>query len=904
MEFSSPARIRPTLVLAFSKGMLIGWGLVLALLINLAWATPAGTVIRNQALAIVDGQTYLSNEIETVVQAVCVPSLTPGGTLSNPAQRAVVPAGGFVYFAYLLRNSGNEAFAFSLGWAQDGAPWIPSSVRFYHDTNANARLDAGEVEIASITLAPAQEIRLILALQTPLSATGNLRISPVATCPDGTRDDDNYSLVSIGSGVALNIVKSVDTPLAREGQEISFSIRASNLGSVRAAGPIYVNDVLDTPELRDLNYVAGSASAAKGRLEYSDGSAWSPNETQVRGIRLVLDGLESGEEALFNFRMRVGAGALAGSRRNVATTQSASSSAQTSIELQIAAQYTHALGPIGNPQAVGSADQQSTQVLAGQPYCFAHTLLNSGNVTDAYTLEAMGLPSGISLSYRSRAGGSLPSPLALQPGTSLSFEACLAGLPAGTAPFEFILQARSTATGATDPTLNRVAQVLDLSQVVLRKSSQAGPTVTPGERVVYTLQIENPLPIALNHAVIEDVLDANLEWVSASDGGTYVPANRTVRWNLTLAASSTRTLTLETRVGPNAPDNATIPNRFGLRSNTISNPLLSNTVILTVQASALLLEKRVQPAQVSVGDLLTYTITVVNVGRVALSVRLEDIPDAGLAYIQDSATPSQPTVQDRKLIWNNLTLTPGARIALSYQMRVLPGAGERLSNTALALGSTSSNSAAVSAVASAVVQLQRGVFTPPNSLLGRVFLDADRDGKYTAGLDVPLPGARVLLSNGLQTVTDAEGRYGFRNLAGGLWEVMLEPASAPFKPLPHPEAQGDGYRHRVRVEGLTHSDFPLERPVGLARAQRETTLVFGPLTLHKKLLPLPAGIRVVLVLESAEPLTDLTLADPLPGGGERTFQFAQFQGRQTLTYDLDGPLTPHLTDPQVRWRYP
>ncbi|MCS7069177.1 MAG: hypothetical protein NZN28_11185 [Meiothermus sp.] len=901
MKFLTPAPVRILLTSALGLGARVGGGLVLAVLLNLAWATPAGTIIRNQALAIVNGQTYLSNEIETVVQAVCAPSLTPSGTLGAPAQRAVVPAGGFAYFAYLLRNGGNQGFTFNLGWAQDGAPWTPSSVRLYHDANANARLDAGEVELSSVTLAPGQEIRLILELQTPLAASGELHISPVATCPDGTRDDDNYSRVSIGSGAALNVVKSVDIPEAREGQEVRFSIRVWNLGNARAAGPIYVSDLLDTPELRDLSYVPGSASAAKGRLEYSDGATWSSSETQVRGIRLVLEGLESGEEALFSFRMRVGAGAPAGPRRNLVSAESASSSAQASIELQIAAQYALALGPLNNPQAVGAADQQTAQLLAGQPYCFAHTLLNRGNATDTYTLEAVGLPSGVSLSYRTLGGSSLPLPIALQAGASLSFAACLPGLPASTAPFEFTLQARSAATGSTDPTLNRVAQVLDLSQLVLRKSSRSGPTVTPGERVVYTLEIENPLPIALENAIVEDVLDAGLEFVSASEGGSYASGSRTVRWNLTLTAGSTRTLSLETRVSPGAPDNTSIPNRFSLRSEAIGNPLFSNTVTLNVLASALLLEKQVQPSRASVGDLLTYTLTVVNVGRVALSVRLEDTPDAGLAYVPGSASPGEPLLQGGRLIWNNLTLAPGTRMVLSYKMRVLAGAGPALRNTARAIGSTGSNAAVASAVASAVVQLQPGVFTPPHSLLGRVFLDTNRDGQYTAGLDVPLPGARVLLSNGLQTLTDSEGRYIFRNLSGGLWEVTLEPASAPFQPLPHPEAFGNGYRHRVRVEGLSVSDFPLERPAGLARTLRETTLEFGPLRVEKKLLPLPSGVRVVLVLNSAETLTDLTLTDPLPGGGERVFRFEQFQGTQTLTYDLPGGF---LTDPQARWRYP
>jgi len=879
----------------------MGWGLVLALLFNLAWATPAGTVIRNQALAFVNGQTYLSNEVETVVQAVCAPSLGPNGSTANPAQYAVVPAGGSVYFNYLLRNSGNQSFSFTLGWVQDSAPWAPSAVRFYHDVNYNGRLDPGEAELNSVTLAADQEIRLIMAIQTPLSASGELYISPVATCPDGRRDDDNFSRVSIGSGAALNVIKSADTPLVREGQEVGFSIRVWNLGSARAEGPIYVTDVLDTPELHNLGYVAGSASAAKGRLEYSDGSAWSASETQVRGIRLVLDGLESGEEALLSFRMRVGTGVTPGPRRNLVTVSSASNNAQATIEFQIAAQYAHALGPLNNPQAVGPDDQQSAQVLAGQPYCFSHTLRNSGNAPDTYTLEATGLPSGVGLSFRSLAGGSLPSPITLSAGATLSFLACLPGLPAGTAPFEFTLLARSAASGATDPTLDRVTQVLDPSLIALRKQSRVGPNVSPGERVVYTLEIENPLPISFSGIVVEDVLDTHLEFVAASDGGSYTPSSRTVRWNLTLAAGSTRTLTLETRVAASASDNTEIPNRFSLRSEAISNPLFSNTVTLRVQATALLLEKQVQPGRASVGDLLTYTLTVVNVGQVALTVRLEDTPGAGLVYVPGSASPSEPHLQGNQLIWENVTLAPGSRAVFSYKMRIGAGAGSQLRNTVQAISSDGSGTVVASAVASAVVQLQQGVFTPPHSLLGRVFLDTDRDGRYTAGLDLPLPGARVVLSNGLQALTDAEGRYSFRNLAGGLWEVMLEPASAPFPPLPHPEALGDGYRHRVRVEGLTVSDFPLERPSGLAQAVRETTLAFGPLRVEKKLLPIPGGVRVVLVLSSSETLPELTLTDPLPGGDERVFRFERFQGRETLTYDLP---RGHLTDPQVRWRYP
>lgn len=875
--------------------------------LHLACAAPAGTVIRNQATAIANGQVYLSNEVETLVQAVCVPSITPNGSLSSPGQNTTTPASGTAYFSYRLQNLGNQSFSFSLSSLQNGSSWTPSAVRFYLDTNANAQLDPGEPEVSSLTLDMNQEARLILAVQTPPSASGELLISPVATCPDGTRDEDNFSLIRIGTGPALSLVKSVDTGLVQRGQEVVFQLRVLNLGSARATGPVHVEDRLDSPELVGLTYVNGSAAAPKGQLQYFDGASWSSQEpSAVRGIRLVLDGLEVGEQAVFSFRMKVADNATPGERSNLAKVTSSEGSAQTQVSLRIAAEYAHALGPMGNPQAAGEADRQEAEVLAGRPYCFAHTLSNTGNAADVYTLEAVGLPSGVNLSYRSMSGGSLLLPITLGPGNSLDFQACLSALPAGTPAFEFTLRALSS-TGNADPTLDRV-KVWDFSQIILRKSSSKGPIITPGEDLEYRLEVENPLPFAIPGAQIEDVLDARLEFLSASDGGTYEAKTRTVRWGLNLAPKSIHTLLLRVRVSAAAPDNATIANRFSLRSPEIGEPLVSNDVTLKVQAVALLLEKRVEPRKVQVGDLLTYTLTVVNVGQVPLDVRLEDTPNPILQYQAGSATPAEPLQDNGRLVWEGFTLDPGKRVEIRYRMRVLAGAGGKLDNIVQATGTgkgieNSAGAAAVArAVASAAVQVEQGTLAIYHLLLGRVFLDTDRDGLYTAGVDIPLPGARVLLSNGRQALTDAEGRYSFRNVAGGVWEVMLEAASAPFPPLPHPEAQKDGYRHRVRVEGLTVSDFPLERPAGLARTERQTVLEFGPLRLSKHLLPLPNGYRVMLALESEEPLYDLTLSDPLLEGGERVFRFDRFQGRETLTYDLEG--VPHLTDPQVRWRYP
>ncbi|WP_027881835.1 DUF11 domain-containing protein [Meiothermus rufus] len=511
--FSLPTHIWPRILHGCFGGALL-------FSLSLAWAqpTPAGTVIRNQAIGFVGGVPVASsNPVETVVQAVCVPSVTPNGTPDVPAYVVRGFPGQRVYLAYQLANLGNASFTLALGWQRDTAPWTPSNVAFYHDLNENGQLDPGEPGLTQATLGPGQSLQILVEVGIPLGASGVLHLSPTATCPDGSQDADNYS------------------------------------------------------------------------------------------------------------------------------------------------------------------------------------------------------------------------------------------------------------------------------RLVVRKPYQV------------------------------------------------------------------------------------------------------------------MLLKEVSPSRARPGDRLTYTITLINTGEEEALIRLEDTPDPGLVYLPGTASSAEPTVQDGRLVWENLRLDPGQRLVVRYQMRIGSGGGDLLENVAQATGIEGAQFR-VLARASALVRLEPGVFIPPHNLVGRVFLDVDRDGRYTPGVDVPLPGARVVLGNGLQATTDAEGRYGFRNMVGGWWALLLELASAPFKPRPHPGAQGEGYHHRVWVEGLTQSDFPLEPPEGLVQALRETTLTFGPLTVRKKLLPLPQGVRVVLELKSLEALPELTLTDPLPQGGERVFRFERFEGQETLIYDLPGPA--FLTDPQVRWRYP
>jgi uncharacterized repeat protein (TIGR01451 family) len=327
---------------------------------------------------------------------------------------------------------------------------------------------------------------------------------------------------------------------------------------------------------------------------------------------------------------------------------------------------------------------------------------------------------------------------------------------------------------------------------------------------------------------------------------------------------------------------------------------------ISLGEAELILNKNVPAGSYTLGDVLTYTLTLPNTKTETLTVTVTDTPAAKTQYLESSAVitvtgdvPTEPVQQDGNLIWRDITVTPGETLTIRYQLRILAGAESPLRNTAKASAITGSGITLVSNEAVAQVRLNEGVFNRRQGVLvGRVYLDVNRNDAYDEGTDQPLPGARVILSSGWQALTDAQGNYGFRDVDNGTWSVLLDRETAPFTPRPHPETANDGYQHRVVVQGLTVSDFPLEPILGFTDAVRETTVTYGPITLRKYLVPLPDGVRVVLELSSSEAITDVELVDPQPDGSEQVFDLNLTTEPQTLTYDLP-PGSP-LTDPVFR----
>ena len=412
-----------------------GWAFALTLLLSVAFAlTPAGTVIRNQAVAEASGERYLSNVAETRVQAVCRPLLFPDGTPEAPALRASAAPGGWVHLPYRLKNGGNAPYTFALSHVLHGtSSWVPEAVRFYLDVNANALSDPGEPEVSEVALGMGEEVALVLALKVPATASGSLFITPVATCPGGEEDGENYARVE-ASGIlepSLFLAKAASPAALLPGERATFTLTLRNLGTGEARGPILLSDPL--AGLEGLRYVPGSARAPKGILEFFDGAAWRTEEPpSVLGVRLRLERLLPGEEATLSFQVEALPTASPGPRENRALAEGPGGPAEGVAVLEVLPLYRHHLGPGGNPKALpggeGSGDDlQEARGLAGQPYCFRHTLLNEGTAQDRYRIRVEGAP-GRLLTLQ---GTPLPEPVPLGPGESLDFLACFDAKEAG-----------------------------------------------------------------------------------------------------------------------------------------------------------------------------------------------------------------------------------------------------------------------------------------------------------------------------------------------------------------------------------------------------------------------------------------------------------------------------------------
>jgi large repetitive protein len=205
---------------------------------------------------------------------------------------------------------------------------------------------------------------------------------------------------------------------------------------------------------------------------------------------------------------------------------------------------------------------------------------------------------------------------------------------------------------------------------------------------------------------------------------------------------------------------------FGITSGTSANVVNNHIPIDPVLGGAIVLTKTTPMVNVSVGQLVPYTITARNMLTATLSnIDLRDTLPAGFKYKAGSASldgvASEPNVNGRVLTWANLVLNAGATRTLKLILVVGTGVqpGEYV-NSAQALNNLvpPPTSNAVSNVATATVRVIPDPLFECSDLIGKVFDDRNANG-YQDEAEPGLPNVRVVTARGWLVTTDAEGRF-------------------------------------------------------------------------------------------------------------------------------------------------
>lgn len=210
----------------------------------------------------------------------------------------------------------------------------------------------------------------------------------------------------------------------------------------------------------------------------------------------------------------------------------------------------------------------------------------------------------------------------------------------------------------------------------------------------------------------------------------------------------------------------------------IDHPMDPNATLLKI-------EKVANKKEISVGDIVTYTITIKNItGDDVPGVYLEDKIPAGFKYIDGKARLDDISIApsgNRPIVFNIGTLTSGQTRTLRYQLVV--GSGVGFGNYENRAYAKYSNGTIISNSAISTVKIVPDPLFDLSVVIGKVFWDVNMNGLQDAPvgglIEKGVPGARIVMEDGTIVTTDSDGKFHFPSIAAGTHIFRLDKNSLP-----------------------------------------------------------------------------------------------------------------------------
>ncbi|UCG69384.1 MAG: DUF11 domain-containing protein [Thermoplasmata archaeon] len=186
-------------------------------------------------------------------------------------------------------------------------------------------------------------------------------------------------------------------------------------------------------------------------------------------------------------------------------------------------------------------------------------------------------------------------------------------------------------------------------------------TANPGDQITYTITYENTGTGDATDVVIEDTIDPDTTYVSATPAPDSIVGD-VLTWNIgTVAGGDSASITLIVEVDAYVDDETILTNSVALNyEDNNNNPQTEegDSVDVTVTAPIMTITKTADKETANPGDQITYTITYENTGTGdATDVVIKDTIDADTTYV--SATPTPDSIVGDVLTWNIGTVSGG-----------------------------------------------------------------------------------------------------------------------------------------------------------------------------------------------------------------------------------------------------
>jgi|GEM_PF-1283131 len=404
--------------------------------------------------------------------------------------------------------------------------------------------------------------------------------------------------------------------------------------------------------------------------------------------------------------------------------------------------------------------------------------LNGQPLTDAADGDAGTVERGADgrETVRVRAGDLLPSAAG-----TLVLHAVVAADAAGT--LENVAVLSYLLPGAAEPVTlpsPAVRTAVGAPRLTLGKEIAGADSVRVGGEAVWRLRWANAsATLSVRDAVLVDTLPAGVAYVSA-DREPEVDG-QVLRWRLgTLSPGATGELTVTTRVDE-VPEDGRLVNRAVVRGSNADavGASAAEVHVRGFEGDELEVRKAAGVLEAGMGDAVPYAVTLHNVGVAPVrGIVLRDSLPAGVRYLPESLVGADSArLAGRELtIWVAGPLAPGAERVVRYAVTVVsPGAAESLVNRVRA---QAEGGRIQSAPATAYVRLRRGFAMQQRVVVGKVWVDADGDGRQGPG-EGGAGGVEVWSEDGEVVTTDAEGRFSFPNLRAGSHALRLDTLGVP-----------------------------------------------------------------------------------------------------------------------------